>query len=119
MNYISAEKLIAEIERLRNECAKSIGDGFVDGDLPKTMASGGAAWVCEQLLSFITSLQQEKLLAVVPGFLDRNYHEEIRFSINDDSFTGDSALLLPEDSVSYKDLGYDGPVEVELLIRKV
>ena len=64
MKYIDAEKLTAEIERLRNECAKSIGEGFVDGDLPKTMTSGGAAWTCEQLLSFIASLQKEQPIKV-------------------------------------------------------
>lgn len=78
MKYIDSEKLKAEIERLRNECAKSIGEGFVDGDLPKTMTSGGAAWTCEQLLSFIASFQQEQ--PSLPSGLDdaaEKYSENI------------------------------------------
>lgn len=68
------EQIKAEIERLRNECAKCIGDGFVDGDLSKTMTSGGAAWVCERLLSFIESMEKEY---TIKGWVARDSEDRL------------------------------------------
>ena len=48
--YIDAEKLIAEIERHINHYESSNRDDFKNGEL----------YICQELLSFIKSLQQEK-----------------------------------------------------------
>jgi len=105
MKYLDADRLKAEIERLHKAHSGKYGCDEVGSNL-------------EYLEDFIDSLQQEKLLAVVPGFLERDFHEEIRFSTENDKFYGDTSFILPEDSVSYEDLIYE-TIKVELLIRKV
>ena len=61
MKYIDTEKLIAEIERLRN-----IAQGYLRGSekqielSPSQYRMKGIDTICSYLLSFITSLQQEQ-----------------------------------------------------------
>ena len=53
MKYIDAEKLIAEIERLK----ESVSIGLSEYDMGE---ENGKAEICNAMLSFITSLQQEQ-----------------------------------------------------------
>ena len=94
----NVEKIKDKIQQLKKESANKLGKAFVEGDANNTMSNGGAVWVCEQLLSFIDSLEPDLCIRKIDDF---NVGDIIYVYGNEDYYP--AIIRLPED---FKNKGY-------------
>jgi len=112
MKYIDSEKLIAEIERLREECSSPIS-------------------VCNDILSLIEFMQEQqkdKQIVSIEGWAARDKNGHLNFFLGkphrikntrgEEYWVGHARMKQPNEF--FPELSWnDEPIEVELLINKI